>query len=88
VRHELRTADGEVVWKGSLDRYDDVRDLWTLLANFRNRAHVRERRAGRIAIGLCGQCGSYRIAKGHKSLCENCREEHRADNRERYRRGR
>lgn len=79
MRHELRTAEGTLVWRGDLEIEADSFELRHVLNVAANRARVRQRRAMRIQHGLCGQCGAKKIAKEHGSLCVGCRDDRRAE---------
>jgi hypothetical protein len=79
MRHELRTADGVLVWAGNLEAEEDSFELRQILNVAANRARVRQRRTMRMAMGICVECGAYKIAKGHASLCPSCRDDRRVD---------
>lgn len=74
MRHELRTADGAIVWTGDTDDWLDVVRLRTILARLyglaRDRAAARERRRARVDAGLCIDCGDARAPK--RSRCAVC----------------
>ncbi len=61
MRHELRNADGDLLWAGDPEDAQDVSRLRALLWSVRDRAmkrvDKRGLRARRRAAGLCADCG-------------------------------